>query len=96
MLVNESQIRALIRLLADEDEKIVQTISSKLIDIGPTAVPLLQEAEIERRIHRQHKLLAYLATGPAGRVRRYPCGPCGGQQGQERLPLRARDRVCLP
>ena len=48
MLVNESQIRALIRLLADEDEKIVQTISSKLIDIGPTAVPLLQEAEIEQ------------------------------------------------
>ena len=48
MLVNESQIRALIRLLADEDEKIVRTISGKLIDIGPTAVPLLQEAEIEQ------------------------------------------------
>jgi regulator of sirC expression with transglutaminase-like and TPR domain len=48
MLVNESQIRALIRLLADEDEKIVQTISDKLIDIGPSAVPLLQEAEIEQ------------------------------------------------
>ena len=48
MLVNESQIRALIRLLADEDEKIVQTISGKLIDIGPSAVPLLQEAEIEQ------------------------------------------------
>ena len=48
MVVNESQIRALIRLLADEDEKIVQTISGKLIDIGPSAVPLLQEAEIEQ------------------------------------------------
>ncbi|RPH78112.1 MAG: hypothetical protein EHM80_11010, partial [Nitrospiraceae bacterium] len=48
MLTNESQIRALIRLLADEDEKIVRTISGKLIDIGPTAVPLLQEAEIEQ------------------------------------------------
>ncbi len=48
MLVNESQIRALIRLLADEDEKIVRTISGKLIDIGPSAVPLLQEAEIEQ------------------------------------------------
>ena len=48
MLVNESQIRALIKLLADEDEKIVQTISGKLIDIGPSAVPLLQEAEIEQ------------------------------------------------
>ena len=48
MLTNESQIRALIRLLADEDERIVRTISGKLIDIGPTAVPLLQEAEIEQ------------------------------------------------
>ena len=48
MVIPESQIRALIRLLADEDEKIVQTISGKLIDIGPTAVPLLQEAEIEQ------------------------------------------------
>jgi regulator of sirC expression with transglutaminase-like and TPR domain len=48
MMVNESQIRALIRLLADEDERIVQTISDKLIDIGPSAVPLLQEAEIEQ------------------------------------------------
>lgn len=48
MLVNESQIRALIRLLADEDEKIVRTISGKLVDIGTTAVPLLQEAEIEQ------------------------------------------------
>ena len=48
MLVNESQIRALIRLLADEDEKIVHTISGKLIDIGSSAVPLLQEAEIEQ------------------------------------------------
>jgi regulator of sirC expression with transglutaminase-like and TPR domain len=48
MLVNESQIRALIRLLGDEDEKIVKTISGKLVDIGTTAVPLLQEAEIEQ------------------------------------------------
>ena len=48
MVVNENQIRALIRLLADEDEKIVQTISGKLIDIGSSAVPLLQEAEIEQ------------------------------------------------
>ncbi|BCA55670.1 hypothetical protein W02_28100 [Nitrospira sp. KM1] len=48
MVVTESQIRALIRLLADEDRRIVQTISDKLIDIGPLAVPLLQEAEIEQ------------------------------------------------
>ncbi len=48
MVVPESQIRALIRLLSDEDDRIVRTISGKLIDIGPTAVPLLQEAEIEQ------------------------------------------------
>ncbi|MCP9452516.1 MAG: transglutaminase-like domain-containing protein [Nitrospira sp.] len=48
MLVPESQIRALIRLLADEDDRIVQTISGKLISIGPPAVPLLQEAELEQ------------------------------------------------
>ena len=47
-VIPESQIRALIRLLADEDEKIVRTISGRLIDIGPSAVPLLQEAEIEQ------------------------------------------------
>jgi regulator of sirC expression with transglutaminase-like and TPR domain len=48
MVIPESQIRALIRLLGDEDEKIVKTISGKLVDIGTTAVPLLQEAEIEQ------------------------------------------------
>ncbi len=48
MLVNENQIRALIRLLRDEDERIVRTISGRLIDFGDTAVPLLQEAEIEQ------------------------------------------------
>jgi len=48
MVVTESQIRALIRLLSDEDDRIVRTISGKLIDIGPSAVPLLQEAEIEQ------------------------------------------------
>lgn len=48
MLVPESQIRALIRLLSDEDDRIVRTISGKLITIGPPAVPLLQEAELEQ------------------------------------------------
>lgn len=47
-MISESQIRALIRLLSDEDDKIVRTISGRLIDIGPSAVPLLQEAEIEQ------------------------------------------------
>ncbi len=46
--VGESQIRALIRLLSDEDERIVKTISGKLVEIGASAVPLLQEAEIEQ------------------------------------------------
>ncbi|TAJ22497.1 MAG: hypothetical protein EPO64_13680 [Nitrospirae bacterium] len=45
---SENQIRALIRLLADENERIVKTISGKLVEIGDTAVPLLQEAEIEQ------------------------------------------------
>lgn len=48
MMIPESQIRALIRLLSDEDDRIVRTISGRLIDIGPSAVPLLQEAEIEQ------------------------------------------------
>jgi regulator of sirC expression with transglutaminase-like and TPR domain len=47
-MIPESQIRALIRLLSDEDDKIVRSISGRLIDIGPSAVPLLQEAEIEQ------------------------------------------------
>jgi regulator of sirC expression with transglutaminase-like and TPR domain len=47
-MIPENQIRALIRLLSDEDDKIVRTISGKLIDIGPSAVPLLQEAELEQ------------------------------------------------
>ncbi len=48
MPVPESQIRALIRLLSDEDDRIVRTISGKLITIGPPAMPLLQEAELEQ------------------------------------------------
>lgn len=47
-MIPENQIRALIRLLSDEDDRIVRTISCRLIDIGPSAVPLLQEAEIEQ------------------------------------------------
>ena len=38
----------LFRLLGDEDERIVKTISGKLIAWGDSAVPLLQEAEIEQ------------------------------------------------
>jgi regulator of sirC expression with transglutaminase-like and TPR domain len=38
----------LIKLLSDENERIVKTISGKLVEIGDSAVPLLQEAEIEQ------------------------------------------------
>ncbi len=48
IVIPESQIRALIRLLSDENHRIVETISDKLIDIGSSAVPLLQQAEIEQ------------------------------------------------
>jgi regulator of sirC expression with transglutaminase-like and TPR domain len=45
---SESQIRALIRLLSDDNERIIKTVSEKLVEIGDSAVPLLQEAEIEQ------------------------------------------------
>ena len=44
----EPQIRALIRLLSDADERIARTIAGKLAEIGEPAVPLLREAEIEQ------------------------------------------------
>src|SRR5437660_4097623 len=44
----EPQIRALIRLLSDEDARIARTIAGKLAEIGAPAVPLLREAEIEQ------------------------------------------------
>jgi regulator of sirC expression with transglutaminase-like and TPR domain len=46
--VTENQIKALIKLLSDDNERIVRTITDKLVEIGDTAVPLLQEAEIEQ------------------------------------------------
>ncbi len=45
---DENQIKALIRLLSDDDERIARAISGKLVEIGDTAVPWLQEAEIEQ------------------------------------------------
>jgi len=44
----ETQIRALIRLLSDEDARVARTIAGKLAEIGEPAVPLLREAEIEQ------------------------------------------------
>jgi regulator of sirC expression with transglutaminase-like and TPR domain len=44
----ENQIKALIRLLSDENERIARAIGEKLVAIGDPAVPLLQEAEIEQ------------------------------------------------
>jgi regulator of sirC expression with transglutaminase-like and TPR domain len=46
--VPETQIRALIRLLSDDDERVARTIAGKLTEIGDRAVPMLREAEIEQ------------------------------------------------
>jgi regulator of sirC expression with transglutaminase-like and TPR domain len=46
--LSETQIRALIRLLSDDDPRIAQTITGKLMEIGAHAVPMLREAEIEQ------------------------------------------------
>ncbi len=48
MVIPDSQIRALIRLLSDDSERVARTITGKLVEIGDSAVPLLQEAEIEQ------------------------------------------------
>ena len=48
MSASETQIKALIRLLSDENERIARTVADKLIEIGDCAVPLLQEAELEQ------------------------------------------------
>ena len=48
VVISETQIKALIRLLSDENDRIARTISGKLIEIGDSAVPLLLEAEIEQ------------------------------------------------
>lgn len=48
MPTSGNQIKALIRLLSDENERIAKAISEKLVEIGDPAVPLLQEAEIEQ------------------------------------------------
>jgi regulator of sirC expression with transglutaminase-like and TPR domain len=44
---SENQIKALIRLLSDDNDRIAKTIGDKLVEIGDSAVPLLLEAEIE-------------------------------------------------
>lgn len=44
----ESQIKALIKLLADENAKVAKTVEAKLVEIGDPAIPLLLEAEIEQ------------------------------------------------
>jgi regulator of sirC expression with transglutaminase-like and TPR domain len=44
----ETQIRALIRLLSDDDHRVAQTIAGKLVEFGDRAVSMLREAEIEQ------------------------------------------------
>lgn len=46
--VPATQIRALIRLLSDDNERVAYTIAGKLVEIGDRAVPMLREAEIEQ------------------------------------------------
>ncbi len=46
--VPDTQIRALIRLLSDDDYRVVRTITGRLIELGDRAVPILREAEIEQ------------------------------------------------
>ena len=46
--VPEPQIRALIRLLSDDDERVAHTIAGKLVELGDRVVPMLREAEIEQ------------------------------------------------
>ena len=46
--VPETQIRALIRLLSDDDHRVAQAITGKLVEIGDRAIPMLREAEIEQ------------------------------------------------
>src|SRR6266496_5906 len=59
MQVPPTQIRALIRLLSDEDYRVAQAIAGKLIEIGEHAVPMLREAEIEQpdTAHRIRQVL---------------------------------------
>lgn len=44
----EGQIKALIKLLSDENDRVAKTIEEKLVEIGDPAIPLLLEAEIEQ------------------------------------------------
>ncbi len=44
----DNQIKALIKLLSDENDRVVKTIEEKLVEIGDPAIPLLLEAEIEQ------------------------------------------------
>src|SRR6185295_666162 len=48
MPTSENQIKALVRLLSDENDRVAKTISDRLIEIGDSVVPFLQEAELEQ------------------------------------------------
>ena len=48
IMLPATQIKALIRLLSDGDDRVAHTIAGKLTEIGDSAVPLLREAEIEQ------------------------------------------------
>ncbi len=82
--VQQSQIKALIRLLSDEDLRIARTISDKLIEIGEGAVPLLQEAEIEQPELGQ-RIASVLEEIRGGNLERELC--CLLTQQEEHLDL---------
>ena len=74
VITGESQIRALIRLLSDEDDRIAKTISGKLVEIGDVAIPLLLEAEIEQP-DMARRIESVLDEIRGGRFSRRPLSP---------------------
>lgn len=47
-VVSQNQVKALIKLLSDDNVRVARTIGDKLVEIGEPAIPLLLEAEIEQ------------------------------------------------
>jgi regulator of sirC expression with transglutaminase-like and TPR domain len=45
--ITESQLRALFRLLSDEDEKIAKLVSQQILKVGEPAIPLLEQTAAE-------------------------------------------------
>ena len=98
----DNQIKALIKLLSDENSRIARTIEEKLIQIGDPAIPLLLEAEIEQPAMAQ-RIEGVLdeIRGSRVRRRRYGADHRGGNFGSitgvhlDRVPVpTVREFVC--